>query len=91
MRSINYAVQARFYDERRDKPLKCSNCAWRRGRVCTLEKCSKEDSAMLGDLQEGHRRGFGVRASKIGLDLAGVPYISHPEITDEEFVCVPWN
>lgn len=46
---------------------------------------------MLGDLQEGHRRGFGVRASKIGLDLAGVPYISHPEITDEEFVCVPWN
>ena len=50
LRSINYAVQAQFYHERRDMPLKCCNCVWRRGCVSTLAKCAEEDSAMSGDL-----------------------------------------
>lgn len=43
MKSVQHAIQDRFYDERKDMPVKCRNCIWRRGRVCLLVKCVKDD------------------------------------------------
>lgn len=42
VKNIRGVIDIEFHDDYVELPIKCQDCIWRRGKVCSLPKCVKD-------------------------------------------------